>query len=204
MKKIYLAGGWTPWRSVVKRIISDCEWLDPQLIHDNPDWFDREVELLKESDGALVYITEDNPSGFGSTFEMGLEYGLNKPYILVNEKKDKYQWGMQTRGAMCSFTTLHDAFEWIKRNHWMNLTVADYDYYPNGAPCKHPGCLSHKSHACEVCGRIEGQGEAFIVKSPLLLKSLLYKDDICRCSSPEVSLDEVSLYCKKCGKYCFF
>ena len=31
--------------------------------------------------------------------------------------------------------------------------------YKNKEPCKHPGCLSHKSHPCEYCGRIEASGE---------------------------------------------
>ena len=26
----------------------------------------------------------------------------------------------------------------------------------DGEPCRHPGCLSHISHPCEVCGRIGG------------------------------------------------
>ena len=26
-----------------------------------------------------------------------------------------------------------------------------------GEPCRHPGCLSHISHPCEVCGRIAGR-----------------------------------------------
>lgn len=25
-----------------------------------------------------------------------------------------------------------------------------------GEPCPHPGCLSHRSHPCEECGRIAG------------------------------------------------
>jgi len=30
--------------------------------------------------------------------------------------------------------------------------------YDNGQPCVHTGCLSHKTHPCEWCGRIEGKG----------------------------------------------
>jgi hypothetical protein len=26
----------------------------------------------------------------------------------------------------------------------------------DGEPCYHPGCLSHVTHPCEVCGRIAG------------------------------------------------
>jgi len=27
----------------------------------------------------------------------------------------------------------------------------------DGEPCKHVGCLSHRTHPCEGCGRIEGK-----------------------------------------------
>lgn len=27
----------------------------------------------------------------------------------------------------------------------------------DGEPCDHPGCLSHRSHPCEGCGRIGGK-----------------------------------------------
>ena len=30
---------------------------------------------------------------------------------------------------------------------------------PDGEPCRHPGCLSHITHPCEVCGRIGGISE---------------------------------------------
>lgn len=26
----------------------------------------------------------------------------------------------------------------------------------NGEPCEHPGCLNHRTHPCENCGRING------------------------------------------------
>ena len=29
----------------------------------------------------------------------------------------------------------------------------------DGEPCKHPGCLSHRTHPCEECGRIGGKGD---------------------------------------------
>lgn len=28
--------------------------------------------------------------------------------------------------------------------------------YRDGEPCGHPGCLHHRSHPCESCGRIGG------------------------------------------------
>jgi len=36
---------------------------------------------------------------------------------------------------------------------------------PDGVPCGHPGCLSHRSHPCEGCGRIAGKGD---VTAPVL------------------------------------
>lgn len=32
-----------------------------------------------------------------------------------------------------------------------------YPTLPDGVPCDHPGCLSHISHPCEGCGRINGR-----------------------------------------------
>ena len=29
--------------------------------------------------------------------------------------------------------------------------------YRDGEPCGHRGCLSHRSHPCEGCGRVRGQ-----------------------------------------------
>jgi hypothetical protein len=31
--------------------------------------------------------------------------------------------------------------------------------FKDGQPCSHPGCLSHISHPCEICGRINGRYE---------------------------------------------
>jgi len=45
----------------------------------------------------------------------------------------------------------------------MTPTDTKYHTYPttperprDGEPCGHPGCLSHVSHPCEMCGRIGG------------------------------------------------
>lgn len=36
--------------------------------------------------------------------------------------------------------------------------------FRDGQPCKHNGCLNHRSHPCEGCGRIAGRGA--ITESP--------------------------------------
>lgn len=179
MKKIYLAGGWEPfanhWRDSVMSTINNCEWFDPRCAQ-NPktgknlhNWFEIETEMIRDCDAIICYISVLNKSGFGSTFEMGMAYALGKPYILINEKDNAYQWGMQTKGSTANFKTFDEAFQWIKETGWMGLKVNDYDYYPPGMPCKHKGCLSHKSHPCEKCGRIACEGEAFIKKDGCLI-----------------------------------
>ena len=171
MKKIYLAGGWSPWRDSVISLVSNCIWLDPREAQ-NPltgknlsNWFEIETEMIRNCDAVFCFIKSDNPSGFGSTFEMGMAYALGKPYILVNEKEEVYQWGMQSKGATKVFENLDDAFHWMKKTGWMSVDVADYIYYRHGMPCKHRGCWAHKTHPCEYCGRIACEGEAFIKKT---------------------------------------
>ena len=34
--------------------------------------------------------------------------------------------------------------------------------FKDGQPCPHNGCLNHKTHPCELCGRIQGKGEAYV------------------------------------------
>lgn len=36
--------------------------------------------------------------------------------------------------------------------------------YKDGEPCKHAGCLNHRTKVCEGCGRISGQGEVHLPK----------------------------------------
>lgn len=40
----------------------------------------------------------------------------------------------------------------------------------DGEPCSHRGCLSHRSHPCEGCGRIAGKGEVVVNYMADLLK----------------------------------
>ena len=43
-----------------------------------------------------------------------------------------------------------------------NISAIPIHYIKSGQPCKHKGCLSHSSHPCEVCGRINGIGDVNI------------------------------------------
>lgn len=177
MKKIYLAGGWSPWRGAVISVVSNCIWLDPRDAQDPttgknlPNWFEMELEMLKECDAVIAYIALDNNSGYGTTFEVSFAYALNKPYIFINEKDDVYKWSMQTKGSFADFKSIDEALQWIKRTGWMGMDVEDYIHYKEGIPCTHHGCWAHKTHPCECCGRIACEGDAFIKKTK--------KDKIC-------------------------
>ena len=49
----------------------------------------------------------------------------------------------------------------IDFNSIIRDAISDCDYMP-GMPCRHRGCLRHVSHPCEGCGRVNGEGPAFI------------------------------------------
>jgi len=128
-KKIYLAGGWSDWRDLVRSTIDNCDWFDPRDVQDPltgknlPNWFEAEVEMIKECDAMIAYIANQNPSGFGTTWETGVCYGLNKPYIFINEKDNEYNWSMQTKGSFADFKSIDEALRWIRDTGWMNLIV---------------------------------------------------------------------------------
>jgi len=74
--------------------------------------------MIEKCDLIVAWITPDNKSGYGTTFELGMAYALNKPYIFINEQSIMdYKWDMQRSGALESFTTKEEAFKWIKDNN---------------------------------------------------------------------------------------
>jgi hypothetical protein len=40
--------------------------------------------------------------------------------------------------------------------------LGECEYYPDGVPCIHNGCMSHRTHICEYCGRIESVGDVYV------------------------------------------
>jgi len=49
--------------------------------------------------------------------------------------------------------------------------------FKSGQPCNHKGCLSHKTHPCEGCGRIEGLGDVRLIPS-LLDTAMMIKAEL--------------------------
>lgn len=121
--KIYLAGGWEEWRDAVIDKVDGAIFLDPRITTKKDNWFELETEMIRECDAVIAWITKENQSGFGMTFEMGMAYALNKPYILINEKENVYQWGMQSKGAVANFKTFDEFISWLDKTNWLNLTV---------------------------------------------------------------------------------
>lgn len=37
-----------------------------------------------------------------------------------------------------------------------------------GEPCGHPGCMSHRSHPCEKCGRIQGRDRTGLAQAKMM------------------------------------
>lgn len=58
-----------------------------------------------------------------------------------------------------------DVIRFISGKHVADLKVSDLltkqpitpDQLKPGEPCDHPGCLQHRTHPCEGCGRIAGR-----------------------------------------------
>ncbi len=125
--KIYLAGGWSDWRNVVIEHYPDIIYLDPRTVGgevnlNSENWFENETDMIRECDGVISWLVKDNMSGFGMTFEMGMAYGLNKPYVLINEKEVKYQWDMQSSGAENVTNNFKEMFEWINNTDWLGMS----------------------------------------------------------------------------------
>ena len=45
------------------------------------------------------------------------------------------------------------------RDNYDNMNWGSDILYKSGEPCKHKGCLNHRTHPCEGCGRVGGVGE---------------------------------------------
>lgn len=120
--KIYLAGGWGKFRSIVMND-TDAEWLNPESMTDRTNWFELETDAVKNCDGLIAWFEKGNPSGFGMTYEMGMAFALNKPYLLICEDPDmlKYKFSMQSLGSQRTFSSWEEALKFINETNWMGI-----------------------------------------------------------------------------------
>ena len=119
MTKVYLAGGWSDWREKFTSELT-AEWLNPVLYTNEKDWFKLETNAISDCDCMIAFFGDNNPSGFGMTFEMGMAFALKKPYILV-VGLTCYSFSMQRAGAEFHCSTIQEAIEYIKQSNWMNI-----------------------------------------------------------------------------------
>jgi len=57
-----------------------------------------------------------------------------------------------------------------------------------GEPCNHPGCLHHRSHPCEGCGRVTGK---YIKKGGLVKEQIIPDEDL------KIDRDQLHIECSK-------
>ena len=120
--KIYLAGGWGKFRDIVARD-TDADWLNPETMTGRVNWFENETNAVRNCDGMIAWFEKGNPSGFGMTFEMGMAFALDKPYLVIVEEPEmlKYKFDMQCAGAEKTFESWEDALEYINETNWLNI-----------------------------------------------------------------------------------
>lgn len=85
---IYLAGGLKgDWQDRAAALLGNHEFLDPRSWQDaDPAVYTaRDLAAIRHADAVLVYMSADNPSGFGLSIELGYAAALNKRLIFVDD-----------------------------------------------------------------------------------------------------------------------
>lgn len=120
--KIYLAGGWGKFRDIVIRD-TNADWQNPETMTNRENWFELETDAIKNCDGMIAWFEKGNPSGFGMTYEMGMAFSLNIPYILICEDEEmlKYKFSMQSLGSERTFSSWEDALVYINNTNWLGI-----------------------------------------------------------------------------------
>ena len=119
--KIYLAGGFGKFRDVIMNE-TDADWLNPENMTNEVNWFELETDAIRECDGIIAWFEKGNPSGFGMTFEMGMAFALNKPYLLILEEPNmSRKFSMQSKGAEKTFESWEDCLDFVNKTNWMNI-----------------------------------------------------------------------------------
>ena len=88
-------------------------------------------------------------------FYITVTSGMKGFYAIKIIKEDGYEQPYETGfGYPDIETTIEDGKEWARAEYIpfeMPTLLKDEE------PCSHPGCLSHVTHPCEVCGRTAGR-----------------------------------------------
>ena len=111
MIQVYLSGGFfksvggVPWQQYVIERFKDeeVEFFNPKdyykpWVKEEDDWFTRDIVEIADSAIMFGYMNEENPTGYGLAFEMGMAHSMGLDIIFVNEQKDR-KWIMVNQGA---------------------------------------------------------------------------------------------------------
>jgi nucleoside 2-deoxyribosyltransferase len=117
--KVYLAGGFSDWREIVKAsFINDIEFFDPKLKPDKhwSEYGTWDIHFVKQCDISFAYLSKDNPSGYGLSAEIGYAKALNKTVILIIEpghEKAKHFEFLKTFADVI-YESLDEGIEYLK------------------------------------------------------------------------------------------
>lgn len=111
-RKIYLAGGMqSEWRDAAKRH-SGHLFLDPMEINagvtDPAIYTENDLAAIRDADGVLVFMSPDNPSGYGLSVELGYAIALGKPVAWVDTLGD--DWRTRYFGMHRHMASVHKDF----------------------------------------------------------------------------------------------
>jgi nucleoside 2-deoxyribosyltransferase len=113
--KIYAAGDMhSGWQDALAALLPGHEILDPRShgLTEPAAYTAWDLDAVRRADVVVVYMTPNNPSGYGPNLEAGYAHGLGKPVIFVDQIgadwRSKY-FGMLRSIAMTVVPTLEDA-----------------------------------------------------------------------------------------------
>lgn len=113
--KIYLAGGLhSDWQNAFIERYPTVEFIDPR---DHGLALAREYTVanklgIRQSDLVVCYFERGNPSGLNLAYEVGYADGLGIPFILIDEKEDKYA-AMLRASVPFYYSTVREAFDFL-------------------------------------------------------------------------------------------
>lgn len=92
-QRVFLSGGFkSNWqKKVIERLGQNFTYFNPRehMLEDPNEYTFWDVHFIKQCDIVFAYLEQDNPSGLGLIFEVGVAYGLGKTIILIDEKSSK-------------------------------------------------------------------------------------------------------------------
>ncbi|HMN10707.1 MAG TPA: nucleoside 2-deoxyribosyltransferase domain-containing protein [Bellilinea sp.] len=128
---VYLAGGlYSSWQNVVSEYVYEALGRDLVVLlnpqdHDSPEedaYTTWDLEAIRQADIVFAYIERDNPSGVGTSLEIGYARALGKIIILVDEKQDSH-FGMARVAADVVFNDFQSGMLYLYKLLRMRVRI---------------------------------------------------------------------------------